>query len=76
MPELKLPNDEIMREMVKITIEKVTEDMAVLANELAAKIRCDGLPSKSGPEVLEAFARAIRTNNVRLYGRSDKDSVS
>lgn len=76
MSELQLPSDYVMRQMAKMAIEKATEDMAKWADEMAANFRCGKLPMVSGPEALEAWARAIRSNNVLHYSPTDKSQIS
>ena len=76
MAELQLPSDEIMRQMAKIAIEKATEDMAKIAIEMANEFRSGRLPMVNGPEALESWARAIRSNNTFHYGVSDKGKMS
>lgn len=76
MGELQFPSDEVMRQMAKMAIEKATKDMAKFADEMAADFRCGKLPMVSGPEALEAWARAIRSNNVLHYGPTNKSEIS
>ncbi len=74
--QVQLPTDEVMRQMAKIAIEKATEDLAKFAIEMAAEMRRGEVPMLSGPVALEAWAAAIRSNNVLHYGRPEKGGIS
>ncbi len=60
---MNVPNDEIMKMMTRLAMERATEALAVMADDMA-----DGAPSDiSGPDALRAFASAIRTRNAQHY---------
>ncbi len=60
---MKLPTDEVMRQMSKMAMEKATTYFAEMAETFARGIN----PNINGPDALLAFAKAIRATNVKLY---------
>lgn len=60
----QLPNDEIIRMMSKMAVEKATAYFADMADKFA-----DDLPPNiSGSDALKAFAEAIRSTNAKRFG--------
>ena len=70
LPSIVLPRDEIMRQMAKIAVETATEGLAKMAIKMADEMRSGGLLLTDGPSALELFAKGVRANNKRHYGRA------
>lgn len=60
-----LPSSAVMRELSRIALEKATESLAKLADEMAEKIPHD----VSGKAALIIFADTIRNTNKKQFGR-------
>ena len=61
---MNLPNDEIMKQMAKIALERATQEIAQKAREFARSMP-EGV---TGEFALNAFADAILSTNEKVWG--------
>ena len=64
---MNLPNDEIMRQITKIALEKATQEIAEQARNFAKNMP-EGVTAEFA---LNAFADAILSTNEKVWGNQD-----
>lgn len=64
---IDVTDDEVMSALASLSLERVTTDVAALADRLATEYENGQLPKMTAAEALRAFAATVRSTNAKVW---------